>query len=86
VPLRGGDWYAENKIDLKLKTDVTALDARAKEQRWATAARSSSKAAAGDRRGASKASHPGANLLTSIHCARLLIAARYSASQPHARS
>jgi apoptosis-inducing factor 3 len=31
VPLRGGDWYAENKIDLKLKTDVTALDARAKE-------------------------------------------------------
>jgi NADPH-dependent 2,4-dienoyl-CoA reductase/sulfur reductase-like enzyme/nitrite reductase/ring-hydroxylating ferredoxin subunit len=31
VPLRGDDWYAENKIDLKLKTDVTALDAKAKE-------------------------------------------------------
>ena len=26
VPLRGDDWYAENKIDLKLKTEVTALD------------------------------------------------------------
>ena len=26
VPLRGDDWYAENKIDLKLKTDVTAID------------------------------------------------------------
>ena len=26
VPLRGNDWYAENKIDLKLKTEVTALD------------------------------------------------------------
>jgi apoptosis-inducing factor 3 len=31
VPLRGDDWYAENKIDLKLKTDVTALDAKGKE-------------------------------------------------------
>ncbi|HEX5211689.1 MAG TPA: FAD-dependent oxidoreductase [Pseudolabrys sp.] len=31
VPLRGDDWYAENKIDLKLKTEVTALDAKAKE-------------------------------------------------------
>ena len=30
VPLRGDDWYAENKIDLKLKTDATALDAKAK--------------------------------------------------------
>jgi NADPH-dependent 2,4-dienoyl-CoA reductase/sulfur reductase-like enzyme/nitrite reductase/ring-hydroxylating ferredoxin subunit len=26
VPLRGDDWYAENKIHLKLKTDVTAID------------------------------------------------------------
>lgn len=26
VPLRGDDWYAENKIALKLKTEVTALD------------------------------------------------------------
>ena len=31
VPLRGNDWYAENKIDLKLKTEVTALDPKAKE-------------------------------------------------------
>jgi len=31
VPLRGDDWYAENKIDLKLKTEVTALDANGKE-------------------------------------------------------
>ena len=31
VPLRGDDWYAENKIDLKLKTDVSALDAKTKE-------------------------------------------------------
>jgi NADPH-dependent 2,4-dienoyl-CoA reductase/sulfur reductase-like enzyme/nitrite reductase/ring-hydroxylating ferredoxin subunit len=31
VPLRGDDWYAENKIDLKLKTEVTSLDAKAKE-------------------------------------------------------
>src|SRR6185295_1779245 len=31
VPLRGDDWYAENKIELKLKTEVTALDAKAKE-------------------------------------------------------
>jgi NADPH-dependent 2,4-dienoyl-CoA reductase/sulfur reductase-like enzyme len=31
VPLRGGDWYAENKIDLKLKTEVAALDAKGKE-------------------------------------------------------
>jgi NADPH-dependent 2,4-dienoyl-CoA reductase/sulfur reductase-like enzyme/nitrite reductase/ring-hydroxylating ferredoxin subunit len=31
VPLRGDDWYAENKIDLRLKTEVTALDAKAKE-------------------------------------------------------
>jgi NADPH-dependent 2,4-dienoyl-CoA reductase/sulfur reductase-like enzyme/nitrite reductase/ring-hydroxylating ferredoxin subunit len=31
VPLRGDDWYAENKIDLKLKTEVTALDAKTKE-------------------------------------------------------
>ena len=31
VPLRGDDWYAENKIDLKLKTEVTALDPKAKE-------------------------------------------------------
>ncbi|HEY7998861.1 MAG TPA: FAD-dependent oxidoreductase [Pseudolabrys sp.] len=31
VPLRGEDWYAENKIDLKLKTEVTALDPKAKE-------------------------------------------------------
>lgn len=31
VPLRGDDWYAENKIDLRLKTDVSALDASAKQ-------------------------------------------------------
>jgi NADPH-dependent 2,4-dienoyl-CoA reductase/sulfur reductase-like enzyme/nitrite reductase/ring-hydroxylating ferredoxin subunit len=30
VPLRGDDWYAENGITLRLKTDVTALDARAR--------------------------------------------------------
>jgi NADPH-dependent 2,4-dienoyl-CoA reductase/sulfur reductase-like enzyme/nitrite reductase/ring-hydroxylating ferredoxin subunit len=30
VPLRGDDWYAENNIDLKLKTEVTALDAEGK--------------------------------------------------------
>ncbi len=30
VPLRGDDWYADNKIDLRLKTEVTALDAKAK--------------------------------------------------------
>src|SRR5579872_4071612 len=26
VPLRSVDWYADNKIDLKLKADVTAID------------------------------------------------------------
>jgi NADPH-dependent 2,4-dienoyl-CoA reductase/sulfur reductase-like enzyme/nitrite reductase/ring-hydroxylating ferredoxin subunit len=31
VPLRGDDWYAENKIDLRLKTDVTALDPKTKQ-------------------------------------------------------
>ncbi|MGA7252596.1 MAG: FAD-dependent oxidoreductase [Pseudolabrys sp.] len=31
VPLRGDDWYAENKIDLKLQTEVAALDAKGKE-------------------------------------------------------
>lgn len=31
VPLRGDDWYAENKIDLKLKTEVASLDAKSKE-------------------------------------------------------
>lgn len=31
LPLRPDDWYAENKIDLRLKTEVTALDAKAKE-------------------------------------------------------
>jgi NADPH-dependent 2,4-dienoyl-CoA reductase/sulfur reductase-like enzyme/nitrite reductase/ring-hydroxylating ferredoxin subunit len=31
VPLRGDGWYADNKIDLHLKTDVTALDAEAKQ-------------------------------------------------------
>jgi NADPH-dependent 2,4-dienoyl-CoA reductase/sulfur reductase-like enzyme/nitrite reductase/ring-hydroxylating ferredoxin subunit len=31
VPLRGDDWYAESKIDLKLKVEVTALDAKGKE-------------------------------------------------------
>jgi NADPH-dependent 2,4-dienoyl-CoA reductase/sulfur reductase-like enzyme/nitrite reductase/ring-hydroxylating ferredoxin subunit len=30
VPLRGDDWYAENKITLKLKTEVTALDPKAR--------------------------------------------------------
>jgi NADPH-dependent 2,4-dienoyl-CoA reductase/sulfur reductase-like enzyme/nitrite reductase/ring-hydroxylating ferredoxin subunit len=31
VPLRGDDWYAENKIDLKLKTEVTGVDVKSKE-------------------------------------------------------
>jgi NADPH-dependent 2,4-dienoyl-CoA reductase/sulfur reductase-like enzyme/nitrite reductase/ring-hydroxylating ferredoxin subunit len=31
VPLRGDDWYAENKIDLRLKTEVASLDAKNKE-------------------------------------------------------
>ena len=31
VPLRGADWYAENRIGLRLKTEVTALDVKAKE-------------------------------------------------------
>src|SRR5690242_7643830 len=31
VPLRGEDWYADNKIDLKLKTDVASLDPKSKE-------------------------------------------------------
>jgi len=31
VPLRADDWYAENGITLKLKTEVTALDARARQ-------------------------------------------------------
>ena len=31
VPLRGDDWYRESKIDLKLKTAVTALDVKTKE-------------------------------------------------------
>ncbi|HEY7232190.1 MAG TPA: FAD-dependent oxidoreductase [Pseudolabrys sp.] len=31
VPLRGDDWYAENKIDLKLKIEVVSLDAKGKE-------------------------------------------------------
>ncbi|HET7848870.1 MAG TPA: FAD-dependent oxidoreductase [Pseudolabrys sp.] len=26
VPLRGEDWYADNKVDLKLKSEVTAID------------------------------------------------------------
>src|SRR5690349_9982760 len=30
VPLRGDDWYPENKIELKLKTDVTAIDTGAR--------------------------------------------------------
>jgi apoptosis-inducing factor 3 len=29
VPLRGDDWYPENKIDLRLNTEVTAIDPRA---------------------------------------------------------
>ncbi len=29
VPLRGDDWYSENKIDLKLNTEATAIDPRA---------------------------------------------------------
>jgi len=28
VPLRGDDWYSENAIDLKLKSEVTALDTK----------------------------------------------------------
>lgn len=31
VPLRGDDFYADNGIELRLKTDVAALDARARE-------------------------------------------------------
>ena len=31
VPLRGDDWYAENKIDLRLKTEVASLDAKNRE-------------------------------------------------------
>src|SRR5262245_52151356 len=31
VPLRGDDWYAENKIDLKLEADVASLDVKSKE-------------------------------------------------------
>jgi NADPH-dependent 2,4-dienoyl-CoA reductase/sulfur reductase-like enzyme/nitrite reductase/ring-hydroxylating ferredoxin subunit len=31
VPLRGDDWYAGNKINLKLKTEVTAVDVKSKE-------------------------------------------------------
>lgn len=31
VPLRGDDWYAQNGITLRLKTNVTALDPRAKQ-------------------------------------------------------
>jgi NADPH-dependent 2,4-dienoyl-CoA reductase/sulfur reductase-like enzyme/nitrite reductase/ring-hydroxylating ferredoxin subunit len=30
VPLRGDDWYGENNITLRLKTDVTALDPKAR--------------------------------------------------------
>ncbi len=31
VPLRGDDWYGENKIDLRLNTEVTALDAKTRQ-------------------------------------------------------
>jgi NADPH-dependent 2,4-dienoyl-CoA reductase/sulfur reductase-like enzyme/nitrite reductase/ring-hydroxylating ferredoxin subunit len=31
VPLRGEDWYKDNNVTLKLKTEVTALDTRTKE-------------------------------------------------------
>jgi NADPH-dependent 2,4-dienoyl-CoA reductase/sulfur reductase-like enzyme/nitrite reductase/ring-hydroxylating ferredoxin subunit len=31
VPLRGDDWYADNKIDLRLKTEVSAIDPKTKE-------------------------------------------------------
>ncbi|HUI13412.1 MAG TPA: FAD-dependent oxidoreductase [Xanthobacteraceae bacterium] len=31
VPLRGDDWYRDNKIDLRLNTEVKALDARSKQ-------------------------------------------------------
>src|SRR5690349_2047441 len=31
VPLRATEWYTENKIDLRLHTDVTLLDPKAKE-------------------------------------------------------
>jgi NADPH-dependent 2,4-dienoyl-CoA reductase/sulfur reductase-like enzyme/nitrite reductase/ring-hydroxylating ferredoxin subunit len=30
LPLRGDDWYAENRIDLRLGVDVTAIDLQAK--------------------------------------------------------
>ena len=30
VPLRGEDWYPENKIDLRLSTEVSAIDPRAR--------------------------------------------------------
>jgi apoptosis-inducing factor 3 len=31
VPLRGDDWYGENSIDLKLKSEVTALNTKVKD-------------------------------------------------------
>jgi len=31
VPLRGDDWYAENKIELRLNTEVASIDPKAKE-------------------------------------------------------
>jgi NADPH-dependent 2,4-dienoyl-CoA reductase/sulfur reductase-like enzyme len=31
VPLRGDDWYSENKVDLRLKTEVASLDVKVKE-------------------------------------------------------
>ena len=43
VPLRGDDWYAENKIDLRLKTEVDRARSESEAAaRSATAARSSS--------------------------------------------
>jgi NADPH-dependent 2,4-dienoyl-CoA reductase/sulfur reductase-like enzyme/nitrite reductase/ring-hydroxylating ferredoxin subunit len=30
IPLRGDDWYAENNVDLRLKTEVSAIDTKAK--------------------------------------------------------
>ena len=58
VPLRGDDWYAENKIDLKLKTEVTALDAKGKRADARRRQQSEIRqTVAGDRRRAGEARH-----------------------------
>ena len=70
VPLRGDDWYAENKIDLKLKTEVASLDAKSKEltlgERQQDEVRQT---AAGDRRRAGQARHSGRRSAARPHVA-----------------